>query len=385
MYVCVKLSTHESSHHKYRRCSDRCNLCLREATGAQQSVQFLRRRFHAQRLRSDRADFRFVVAHCYQVSRLLRSNQRLFDSQHLWQLPGAYRIGLRTFTLPNPPPPNGSCVAIGDFALAGIGSNANVYLTVSSNGLPVDGTTQPGTQSQVGWESTLYCSDGSGYWRMGHAQTTPSTIGPWLKTVDTGTTNALKTTFVHGMNFGMTPGTMFYIRPINSNTSSTVTLSVNGYPAKNIFKFGNEPLAPGDLTITAYAHVFYDGTNWQLLNPQTAKGTITSVTATAPLVSTGGATPNISCPTCITTTALTGTTARIGGTALTAGSCTSGTATVTGATVGHPVLVSASNGSLPNGRTILSAAVTTPGTVTVQLCATARYTPTANTYNVATQ
>jgi hypothetical protein len=291
----------------------------------------------------------------------------------------------RTFTLPNPPPPNGSCVAIGDFALAGIASNANVYLTVSSNGLPVDGTTQPATQSQVGWESTLYCSDGGGYWRMGHAVTTPSTIGPWLKTVDTGTTNALKTTFVHGMNFGMSPGTMFYILPINSNTSSTVTLSVNGYPAKNVFKFGNEPLAPGDLTITAYAHVFYDGTNWQLLNPQTAKGTITSVTATAPLVSTGGATPNISCPTCITTAALTGTTPSIGGTALTAGSCTSGTATVTGATVGHPVLVSASNGSLPNGRTILSAAVTAPGTVTVQLCATARYTPTANTYNVATQ
>ena len=117
------------------------------------------------------------MAHCYQVSRLLRSTNDFSTPSNYGNylvLTGSFS---RTFTLPNPPPPNGSCVAIGDFALAGIGSNANVYLTVSSNGLPVDGTTQPATQSQVGWESTLYCSDGSGYWRMGHAVTTPSTIG----------------------------------------------------------------------------------------------------------------------------------------------------------------------------------------------------------------
>ncbi len=289
-----------------------------------------------------------------------------------------------TFKLPNPPPPNGSCVAIGDFALSPIASNTNVFLTVSSNGLSVDGTTQVATQSQVGWESTLYCSDGSGYWRMGHSQTTPSTIGVWLKTVDTGTTNALKTTFVHGMNFGLSPGTMFYILPVNINTS-TATLNVNGLGARNIVKFGNQPLSAGDLTTTAYAHVFYDGTNWQLLNPQTVQGTVTSVTATAPLVSSMGTAPTISCPSCVTTPTLSGTTASIGGGALTAGSCASGTATVAGASVGHPVYVSASDGTLPSGLIILSAAVTSTNTVTVQLCATASVTPPANTYNVATQ
>jgi hypothetical protein len=49
------------------------------------------------------------------------------------------------------------------------------------------------------------------------------------------------------------------------------------------------------------------------------------------------------------------------------------------------VSVSASDGTLPNGFIILSAAVTSSNTVTVQLCATTGVTPAANTYNVATQ
>jgi hypothetical protein len=51
----------------------------------------------------------------------------------------------------------------------------------------------------------------------------------------------------------------------------------------------------------------------------------------------------------------------------------------------YSVAVSASDGSLPNGLIILSAAVTSSNTVTVQLCATASVTPVANTYNVTTQ
>jgi hypothetical protein len=239
--------------------------------------------------------------------------------------------------------------------------------------------------THAGWEAFLYCSDGSNYWRMGRSQVAPNKIGPWLKTVDTGTPNVLATTFVHGVEAGLQPGTMFYLLPINANTISNPTLNLNGLGAKRIVKFGNQPLAPNDLTITAYAHVFYDGTNWQLLNPQTANGTVTGVTATAPLVSSGGATPNISCPTCITMAALTGTTASIGGSPLTAGSCATGTASITGATVGHPVSVSASDGSLPDGLTILSAAVTAANTVTVQLCAVANNTPATKTYSVATQ
>ena len=88
-------------------------------------------------------------------------------------------------------------------------------------------------------------------------------------------------------------------------------------------------------------------------------------------------------------TYLSGTTASIGGSLLTgAGSCTTGTVTVTGVgsgnfPVGSPVSVSASDGSLPNGLVTLSAAATATNTVTVSICAIAAVTPAAKTYNVA--
>gem|GEM_PF-3301534 len=262
-----------------------------------------------------------------------------------------------TFKLPNPAPPNGDCVAIGNVIDKGINSGTNTFLTVNSNGLLLDASTSfNGTHPRR--SAYLYCSDGTGYYRLGYTQNGVDEIGPWLETLDTGAPNAMTTTFRNGMDLGFGAGVMFYIRPANPNTTTNPTLNVNGFGARPIVKFGNQPLAPNDLTKAAYAHVFYDGTNWQLLNPQTAQGTMAT---------------------------LTGTTGSIGGALLPAGTCTTGTANVTGAAVGHPVAVSASDGSLPNSLIILSAAVASANTVTVQLCAVAAITPAANTYNVATQ
>ena len=80
-----------------------------------------------------------------------------------------------------------------------------------------------------------------------------------------------------------------------------------------------------------------------------------------------------------------GTTGSIGGSLLTAGTCATGTATVTNSEpAGSPVAVSASDGSAPNALVTLSGYVTTTGTtVTVQVCAIAAVTPAAKTYNVA--
>lgn len=79
---------------------------------------------------------------------------------------------------------------------------------------------------------------------------------------------------------------------------------------------------------------------------------------------------------------LSGTTGAIGGTALGAGACSAGNVGVPGATTGAPVAVSASDGGLPAGMTILSAAVTSPNTVSVQVCAVSSVTPPAKTYKV---
>jgi hypothetical protein len=79
---------------------------------------------------------------------------------------------------------------------------------------------------------------------------------------------------------------------------------------------------------------------------------------------------------------LSGLTGSIGGGALTAGNCTTGTVTVTGVVTGSPVAVSASDGTLPDPLIVLRGAVTASNTVTVQLCAIANVTPAAKTYNV---
>ena len=76
---------------------------------------------------------------------------------------------------------------------------------------------------------------------------------------------------------------------------------------------------------------------------------------------------------------LTGTTGTITGTALSA-SCDSGTVTVTGAVVGHPVAVGSTTGVDVGGAFDLRASVTATNTVTVYVCGTG--TPASLAYNV---
>jgi hypothetical protein len=77
---------------------------------------------------------------------------------------------------------------------------------------------------------------------------------------------------------------------------------------------------------------------------------------------------------------LTGTTGSIGGQSLTAGTCTSGTATVTGATTA--MAVSASPVTYPGDGAYWDAFVSATNTVTVKVCATVTVVPTTSAYNV---
>ncbi|MGG2044131.1 hypothetical protein [Burkholderia gladioli] len=81
-----------------------------------------------------------------------------------------------------------------------------------------------------------------------------------------------------------------------------------------------------------------------------------------------------------TSVGLAGTSSSIGGSALAAGACASGTVTVTGATTS--MVAQASPVTYPGDGNVWSAYVSGADTVTIKVCAVVAGTPTASTYNV---
>lgn len=77
---------------------------------------------------------------------------------------------------------------------------------------------------------------------------------------------------------------------------------------------------------------------------------------------------------------LSGLTGSIGGGALLAGACTSGTVNITGATTSMVAL--ADPNTYPGDGIIWDGQVTSAGVVTVKVCAILALTPTVSTYNV---
>lgn len=76
--------------------------------------------------------------------------------------------------------------------------------------------------------------------------------------------------------------------PAAANTGSGPTLAVSGLTAKTIIKVGGAALAANDLTTTAIACAIYDGTSFELQNPQNAAVAINF---------SNGETPTGTCPT----------------------------------------------------------------------------------------
>ena len=68
----------------------------------------------------------------------------------------------------------------------------------------------------------------------------------------------------------LTNGLVVNWLPLHANTGSGTTLAVNGLSAITIVKTGGSAVAANDLTTTAIATAIYDGTNFELQNPQTS-------------------------------------------------------------------------------------------------------------------
>ena len=63
-------------------------------------------------------------------------------------------------------------------------------------------------------------------------------------------------------------GAYFAFKPAHSNSGADPTLAVGSTAAKTVKKNGSVALVAGDIVTGVIAEVVYDGTNWQLLNPQ---------------------------------------------------------------------------------------------------------------------
>lgn len=90
--------------------------------------------------------------------------------------------------------------------------------------------------------------------------------GPIFYATATGSVNVLAVTQPGAL---LATGQVVTFLPNLANTTTTPTLAVNGLTAKTITKMGQVALLAGDLTTTAVATVVYDGTDWELQNPQT--------------------------------------------------------------------------------------------------------------------
>ena len=91
-----------------------------------------------------------------------------------------------------------------------------------------------------------------------------------------GTANAQTATLAPAVT-SLTAGLIVRWLPVAANTTTTPTLAVNGLTAATIVKSpGNVALAASDLTTSAIATAVYDGTYFELQNPQTASAASTA-------------------------------------------------------------------------------------------------------------
>lgn len=98
---------------------------------------------------------------------------------------------------------------------------------------------------------------------------------PFAYAADSGTSTAYVVTLSPAVA-SYTVGLEVDFLPANANTSTTPTLNVNGVGAATITKFGTAALALNDLVGTQIAKVIYDGTDWELQNPNTLSTSLTA-------------------------------------------------------------------------------------------------------------
>lgn len=165
------------------------------------------------------------------------------------------------------------------------GAVTQINLTTQVQGvLPVaNGGTNAATFSAHNWFGNSGASTGapSGS-AIGSSDVTPN-----MYAAGGGTAQAQTVTLSPAVT-ALTAGLVVMWKPSNANSGSGPTLAVNGLTATTIIRAnGGGALAANDLTTTAVAEAVYDGTSFELFDPQTLVGGSGTVSSCGTANSTG--------------------------------------------------------------------------------------------------
>ena len=157
-------------------------------------------------------------------------------------------------------------------------NNTSAALTLSPNGLQIDGSTSSLTLAAGG--GLQIQSDGTNYLtERGAGTVTPQQIQQesFIYAADTGTAGAYAVALSPAPT--LVAGSIVVFRAANANTGAS-TLAVNGGSAIPLKKLGSLALASGDIAAGQIVEAIYDGTNFQMMG-----GSV--ITSGAPMVYTG--------------------------------------------------------------------------------------------------
>lgn len=171
----------------------------------------------------------------------------------------------------------------------------NVNILGSSGGHPYFSSTTALSSTGAGTTHGLWLAQGAGNadttTGAGTANQTLVSVGSSADPVYKSVSDLTTTEFVAGGGTAqaqtvtlappataLTAGLTVRWVPVAANTAAAPTLAVNGLTATAVTKCGSTALVAGDLALTEVATATYDGTQFQLLNPQKATcGAVTSV------------------------------------------------------------------------------------------------------------
>lgn len=134
--------------------------------------------------------------------------------------------------------------------------------TVSPNGLTLNGSASNVVLPQRNGAGLTIATDNSNYFAQAFQSGNFYAVGA-------GTAQAQTVSIVPAPT-ALFAGLFLAWLPTAANTGAGPTLAVNSLAATTITKNGTAALVANDLTTTAVAYAIYDGTQFQLLNPQTS-------------------------------------------------------------------------------------------------------------------